>query len=125
MTQLQSLNKIEASQIVESTIFHTLDFVLVDSTVEYSSTDTTTRVRFVRATKAESSTYEQTETQTRTDTATVRETQAVQIPNAVQSKKKGLAGLRSDPKWPVGIILLIFFAILVFVVKKYLPLRRF
>lgn len=124
MSQVQSLNKIKATQIVESTIFHTFDLVIVDSTVEYSGTDTTTRVRFVRATKAESSTYEATETQTQTDTASeVREEIAV-TPIAVQSIKNGLAASRVDPKLHIGIIFLIFFCIIVVICKKYLFLRH-
>lgn len=124
VSQVQSLNKIEATQIVESTIFHTFDLVIVDSTVEYSGTDTTTRVRFVRATKAESSTYEATETQTQTDTASeVREEIAV-TPIAVQSIKNGLAASRVDPKLPIGLFFIIFFCIIVVICKKYLFLRR-
>ena len=124
MTQLQSLNKIEASQIVESTIFHTFDLVLVDSTVEYSGTDTTTRVRFVRATKAESLTYEATETQTQTDTAFEVKEEIAVTPIAVQSIKNGLAASRVDPKLPIGLFFIIFFCIIVVVCKKYLFLRR-
>lgn len=124
LTQVQSLNRIEASQLVESTLFHNIDFVLVDSTVEYSSTDTTTRVRHIRATKNLHSTYEATETRTRTDTASVGEIEIQQIPIVAESIKNREAWLRPRVRMALCIILLIFCAIFVVFVKKFLPLRR-
>lgn len=124
LTQVQSLNRIEASQLVESTLFHNIDFVLVDSTVEYSSTDTTTRVRHVRASKNLQSTYEATETRTRTDTASVGEIEIQQIPIVVQSIKNREAWLCPRVRMALCIIFLIFCAIFVVFVKKCLPLRR-
>lgn len=124
LTQVQSLNKIEASQLVESTLFHNIDFVLVDSTIERTATDTVTRVRFVRASKNEHSTYEATETQTRTDTTAVEEIEIQQIPIVVESIKNREAWLRPRVRMALCIIFLIFFVIFVVFVKKFLPLRR-
>ena len=124
LTQVQSLNRIEASQLVESTLFHNIDFVLVDSTIERTATDTTTRVRFVRATKNQQSTYEATETQTRTDTASVGKIEIQQIPIVVESIKNREAWLRPRVRMALCIIFLIFCVIFVLCVKKYLPLRR-
>lgn len=124
LTQVQSLNRIEASQLVESTLFHNIDFVLVDSTIERTATDTVTRVRFVRATKNQQSTYEATETRTRTDTASVGEIEIQQIPIVVESIKNREAWLRPRVRMALCIIFLIFCAIFVVFVKKFLPLRR-
>lgn len=123
-TLLQSLNKIEATQLVESTLFHNIDFVLVDSTIERTKSDTITRVRYIRATKAESSTYEQTQTQTRTDTLYVEKTETAINPNAVVEKKKGLAWLCPSVRMVFCIFFLIFFVFILVFVKKKLLLRR-
>lgn len=124
LTQVQSLNKIEASQLVESTLFHNIDFVLVDSTIERTATDTVTRVRHVRASKNLQSTYEATETRTRTDTASVGEIEIQQIPIVVESIKNREAWLRPRVRMALCIIFLIFCAIFVVFVKKFLPLHR-
>ena len=124
MTQLKSLNKIEASQIVQSTLFHTIDFVLVDSTVEYSGPDTTTRVRFVRASKNQQSTYEATESRTQTDTVSEVREEINETPIAVQSKKRGVAWLRPHVRMVFKIIFFIIIMIFVVFVKKVLLLRR-
>ena len=124
LTQVQSLNRIEASQLVESTLFHNIDFVLVDSTIERTATDTVTRVRFVRASKNEHSTYEATETRTRTDTASVGEIEIQQIPIVAESIKNREAWLRPRVRMALCVIFLIFCAVFVVFVKKFLPLRR-
>lgn len=124
LTQVQSLNRIEATQLVESTLFHNIDFVLVDSTIERTATDTITRVRFVRATKNEQSTYEATETQTRTDTTAVGEIEIRQTPIVVQSIKNREAWLCPRVKIALCIIFLILCVVFVVYVKKCLPLRR-
>lgn len=109
---------------MESTLFHNIDFVLVDSTVEYSSTDTTTRVRHIRATKNQQSTYEATETRTRTDTTATEEIEIQKIPIVVESIKNREAWLRPRVRMALCIIFLIFCVIFVVFVKKFLPLRR-
>lgn len=109
---------------MESTIFHNIDFVLVDSTIERTATDTITRVRFVRASKNEHSTYEATETRTRTDTASVGEIEIQQIPIVVESIKNREAWLRPRVRMALCIIFLIFCVLFVVFVKKFLPLRR-
>jgi hypothetical protein len=109
---------------VESTLFHNIDFVLVDSTIERTATDTITRVRFVRATKNEQSTYEATETQTRTDTTAVGEIEIRQTPIVVQSIKNREAWLCPRVKIALCIIFLILCVVFVVYVKKCLPLRR-
>lgn len=109
---------------MESTLFHNIDFVLVDSTIERTATDTITRVRFVRASKNEQSTYEATETQTRTDTAAVEEFEIHQKPIVVESIKNREAWLRPRVRMALCIIFLIFCVIFVVFVKKFLPLRH-
>lgn len=109
---------------MESTLFHTIDFVLVDSTIERTKSDTITRVRYIRATKAESSTYEQTETQTRTDTLSEVKNETAIKPNAVVEKKKGLAWLCPRVRMVFYLFFLIVFVFILVFVKKKLLLRR-
>lgn len=124
MTELRSMRQIEATCIENSTLFHTFDLVLVDSTVERTSSDTTTRVRFVRATTAAQSTYEATETRTEIDTVSEKGEEIETIPNAGQSIKNGVAKKWGDPDLWFMVLLLIFFIVVILSVKKCLPLRR-
>lgn len=118
------MRQVKATCIENSTLFHTFDLVLVDSTVERTGSDTTTRVRFVRATTAAQSTYEATETRTETDTVSEKEEEIETIPNAAQSIKNGVASKWGDPDLWFMVLLLIFFVVVILSVKKCLPLRR-
>lgn len=124
VTQLQSLNKINASQIVESTLFHTIDFVLVDSTVEYSGADTTTRVRHVRASTQARETNSVASNFTAIDTAAAVQTQTEVTPIAAESKKKGEAWLCPRVRMADIVIFLVLLIIFVVSLKKCLLLRH-
>ena len=109
---------------MESTVFHIVDFNIVDSTVERTATDTTTRVRFVRASKAEQSTFEASETQTQTDTTATKVEEKATNPIPAESKKNGVAWLCPHVRMALWIIFIVFFIGFVLYVKKCLFLHR-
>ena len=109
---------------MESTLFNTIDWLIVDSIIERTASDTITRVRFVRATKAEQSTYEATETQTITDTTETKTDKTVEEPITAERKKNGVAWLCPRVRMALCIIFLVFFLVLWLYVKKSVFLHR-
>ena len=109
---------------MESTLFHTIDWLIVDSTIERTATDTTTRVRFIRATKAQQSTYEATETRTQTDTTAATVEEKAITPIAAESKKNGVAWLCPQVRTALWIFFLLIFVVLVCFIKNFLFLHR-
>lgn len=101
-----------------------IDLVLIDSVVELSPRDTTTRVRYLRASSEQRSTEAATQTQTQTDTTASEVDEIPMTPIAVDREKKWVSvALRSvrTADW------IIFFALLIFFVlcfKKCLLLRN-
>ena len=114
----------ESSRIESATFFTDIELMIIDSLVEMSPVDTTTKVRYVRAVKKIQQDFDAATSQTHIDTTTKTQTQTRQIPDAGQKKKNGLASLCASVRMALCIIFLVFFTILLQYVKKNIFLRR-
>ena len=98
--------------------------MVIDSLVELNLRDTTTRVRYIRATSQASESREASTTETQTDSVASVETRIESKPIAAESIKNGSAWLRPRFSLLEMLVFAIFFLILFECVKKSLLLRH-
>lgn len=118
------MNRIEAVAVENSTLFHNLDFILIDSVIEFSRADTLTRVRHIRASKNSQSTIQAIQNLSLYDTLNVKNEETTEPPIAVGKKKKREAWLCPLIRRLRFVFFWMFFLIFVAIEKKYLSLRR-
>lgn len=123
MQQVQSVSRHEVSNFETVGQLLTIDLFVIDSIIEASPRDTTTRIRYIRATSTQQSTYTAAETQTQTDTAAAKTEETVEEPITVQSKKNGVAWLCPHVRTALQVFFIIFLVVLIAILKKYLFLR--
>lgn len=120
VTQYYNESRRDVSKYESASQLISIDLFLIDSIVELTPRDTTTRVRYVRASSILRDTIAAAATEAKRDTTAAIQTQTNPIPNAVQSNKSGVTGLCPHCKIALCIIFLIFLIILVLYVKKKL-----
>ena len=123
-TTQNSAQRTQLNKWENETELLTLGLFVIDSLVTITPRDTSTSVRYVRATQTQQSSREAATTQLVADTAAAEREEITQIPIAAESIKKGGIRVRSSAKVVIGQFFFIFLLILWLCVKKFLPLHR-
>lgn len=114
------MRQIDVSKLETVIDLFQLDLMVMDCVVEWTPRDTTTRLRYVRASSQLQETSETVATLAASDTASIVTTQTIETPIAAESIKNGVAWLCPLVRMALLVIILVFFVFFLRYVKKYL-----